>query len=70
MTERTANTYMKRVMDEGEMARAKLTDQNVSILNYPDPLTSRPQLQRCPQGVTSEMEARWCQMIEESKKRA
>ncbi|OBS26536.1 hypothetical protein FPOA_00479 [Fusarium poae] len=70
MTERTANTYLKRVLDEGEMTRAKLTDQNVSILNYPDPLTSRPQLQRYPQGVTSEMDVRWCRMIEESKKRA
>ncbi|RGP61175.1 hypothetical protein FSPOR_10160 [Fusarium sporotrichioides] len=73
MTERTANTYSKRVTDDGETARSKLTDQNVSIrslVNYPDPLTPRSQLKTWPQGVTSEMEARWHQMMGESGKRA
>ncbi|UZP32754.1 hypothetical protein NXS19_000570 [Fusarium pseudograminearum] len=70
MTERTANTYVKRAADEGETVRSKLTDQNVSILNYPDPLKPRTQLNRCPQGVTSDMEAMWLQMMKESEKRA
>ncbi|CAF3552685.1 unnamed protein product [Fusarium graminearum] len=70
MTERTANIYVKRAADEGEPVRSKLTDQNVSILNYPDPLKPRRQLNRCPQEVTSDMEARWLHMIKESEKRA
>lgn len=41
-----------------------------ALVNYPDPLKPRRQLNRCPQEVTSDMEARWLHMIKESEKRA
>ncbi|KAI1068318.1 hypothetical protein LB507_004778, partial [Fusarium sp. FIESC RH6] len=67
MAERGANSSSRRIPEENDTVRSKLTDTHISILNYPDPLAPRPQLKTYPQGVTSDMEERWHQMLEESK---
>ncbi|KAH6961050.1 hypothetical protein DER45DRAFT_559868 [Fusarium avenaceum] len=67
MADRAANTSSRRTMEDNENMRSRLADQNISILNYPDPLKPRSQLKIYPQGVTQDMEDRWHQMIEQSK---
>ncbi|RMJ10302.1 hypothetical protein BHE90_005402 [Fusarium euwallaceae] len=68
MADRAANTSARRVAEEYEAARLRLSDQTFNMLSYPDPLVPRKQSTTYPPGVTPEMEKKWLQVIEQSKK--
>ncbi|KAF4456319.1 hypothetical protein FALBO_15435 [Fusarium albosuccineum] len=69
MADRAANTSARRMLEEYETTRARLADQHFSMINYPDPLAPRDkQAKAYPPGVTAEMDRKWHEMIEQSRK--
>ncbi|KAJ4327122.1 hypothetical protein N0V84_002510 [Fusarium piperis] len=68
IADRAANTSARRAAEEYEAARLRLSDQTFNMLSYPDPLAPRKQSTTYPPGVTPEMEKKWLQTIEKSKK--